>query len=188
MASDRISRNDPCPCGSGKKFKNCCINKGSRSRPAKILPRAPRPTAAPPPDIPFSGLFTVSDARLKEIAKATPGLAIWKTRVERLSESTPDPERLEAYRLVRMVGVLPDEATGFLFVHAAQWLSDADEVEELNRDTLALLRRCGQDDLADLFERDRLDFDRRYERGRQFFHGPPEEEMAAHLRKRGIID
>jgi uncharacterized protein YecA (UPF0149 family) len=19
-------RNDPCPCGSGKKFKNCCIN------------------------------------------------------------------------------------------------------------------------------------------------------------------
>ncbi|MDE6968157.1 MAG: SEC-C domain-containing protein, partial [Eubacterium sp.] len=20
-------RNDPCPCGSGKKFKHCCINK-----------------------------------------------------------------------------------------------------------------------------------------------------------------
>ena len=20
-------RNDPCPCGSGKKFKNCCIGK-----------------------------------------------------------------------------------------------------------------------------------------------------------------
>jgi uncharacterized protein YecA (UPF0149 family) len=24
---DKIGRNDPCPCGSGKKFKNCCINK-----------------------------------------------------------------------------------------------------------------------------------------------------------------
>ena len=26
MASSRISRNDPCPCGSGKKFKKCCLN------------------------------------------------------------------------------------------------------------------------------------------------------------------
>jgi hypothetical protein len=23
-----IGRNDPCPCGSGEKYKNCCINKG----------------------------------------------------------------------------------------------------------------------------------------------------------------
>jgi len=24
-----IGRNDPCPCGSGKKYKKCCIDKGS---------------------------------------------------------------------------------------------------------------------------------------------------------------
>ncbi len=24
----RIGRNDPCPCGSGKKYKNCCLRKG----------------------------------------------------------------------------------------------------------------------------------------------------------------
>lgn len=24
----RVGRNDPCPCGSGKKFKNCCMKKG----------------------------------------------------------------------------------------------------------------------------------------------------------------
>lgn len=24
----KIGRNDPCPCGSGKKYKKCCINKG----------------------------------------------------------------------------------------------------------------------------------------------------------------
>lgn len=24
---DKVRRNDPCPCGSGKKFKNCCIDK-----------------------------------------------------------------------------------------------------------------------------------------------------------------
>jgi uncharacterized protein YecA (UPF0149 family) len=22
----KIGRNDPCPCGSGKKYKNCCMN------------------------------------------------------------------------------------------------------------------------------------------------------------------
>jgi hypothetical protein len=26
----KVGRNDPCPCGSGKKFKKCCMNKGSR--------------------------------------------------------------------------------------------------------------------------------------------------------------
>lgn len=24
----KIGRNDPCPCGSGKKFKNCCLRTG----------------------------------------------------------------------------------------------------------------------------------------------------------------
>ena len=27
-SSKKISRNDPCPCGSGKKFKQCCMGKG----------------------------------------------------------------------------------------------------------------------------------------------------------------
>jgi preprotein translocase subunit SecA len=26
-AQDKVGRNDPCPCGSGKKFKQCCVNK-----------------------------------------------------------------------------------------------------------------------------------------------------------------
>ncbi len=25
--NEKIGRNDPCPCGSGKKYKNCCLNK-----------------------------------------------------------------------------------------------------------------------------------------------------------------
>lgn len=27
MHASKISRNNPCPCGSGKKYKKCCINK-----------------------------------------------------------------------------------------------------------------------------------------------------------------
>ena len=28
MARKKISRNDPCPCGSGKKYKHCSYGKG----------------------------------------------------------------------------------------------------------------------------------------------------------------
>ena len=29
MKTTEIGRNDPCPCGSGKKFKHCCLGKES---------------------------------------------------------------------------------------------------------------------------------------------------------------
>ena len=28
----KIGRNDPCPCGSGKKFKRCCFHKKPRKQ------------------------------------------------------------------------------------------------------------------------------------------------------------
>ena len=36
---NKVGRNDPCPCGSGKKYKQCCINKpfGARKLQAKWL-------------------------------------------------------------------------------------------------------------------------------------------------------
>lgn len=30
----KVGRNDPCPCGSGKKYKSCCWNE--RSKPRKL--------------------------------------------------------------------------------------------------------------------------------------------------------
>ncbi len=38
----KVGRNDPCPCGSGKKYKNCCIQKnkaptGRKKFTAKML-------------------------------------------------------------------------------------------------------------------------------------------------------
>lgn len=33
MAASKVGRNDPCPCGSGRKYKACCANKAeSRSK------------------------------------------------------------------------------------------------------------------------------------------------------------
>jgi hypothetical protein len=34
----RIGRNDPCPCGSGKKFKKCCVGKQAVQAPAQTEP------------------------------------------------------------------------------------------------------------------------------------------------------
>src|SRR4051794_8901940 len=39
MSSDRVSRNAPCPCGSGRKFKRCCGRAGD--------PGTGRPNTAP---------------------------------------------------------------------------------------------------------------------------------------------
>jgi len=184
-----ISRNAPCPCGSGRKFKHCCINKGidweARRRPASVLPALPRPKG-PSADFVALNPYRVVDAKLKEVARASPEVAEWKVRVEPLSPVTPDRERLEAYRLVRQAGVLPDDAAGFLFDHALPW--QPDDEDDPNRLTLAVLRRHGQDDLADLYVSDRQEYDRRRERGRQFFFGPPDEEWAAYLRTKGVID
>jgi hypothetical protein len=32
MSPKKISRNDPCPCGSGKKYKKCCLTNRSQQR------------------------------------------------------------------------------------------------------------------------------------------------------------
>ena len=28
----KVGRNDPCPCGSGKKYKKCCLNKSESNK------------------------------------------------------------------------------------------------------------------------------------------------------------
>jgi HEAT repeat protein len=32
---DKVGRNDPCPCGSGKKYKRCCLSKDEAQEPTK---------------------------------------------------------------------------------------------------------------------------------------------------------
>lgn len=39
MHSHKIGRNDPCPCGSGKKFKKCCLNSENLNEPSSGLDR-----------------------------------------------------------------------------------------------------------------------------------------------------
>jgi len=72
---------------------------------------------------------------------------------------------------------------------SAEWTA---VMAEYNRDadaiTASLFRAQGESGLAHLFFTDRRGFDRRMERGRQHFFGPPSGAHAAYLRSKGIID
>ena len=37
--SQRIGRNDPCPCGSGKKYKKCCLSNDTEVKKTEFKPR-----------------------------------------------------------------------------------------------------------------------------------------------------
>jgi hypothetical protein len=48
----RVGRNDPCPCGSGKKYKKCCLEKDRKGQ-AKAPPPPPKPPGEYASDRPF---------------------------------------------------------------------------------------------------------------------------------------
>ena len=54
--------------------------------------------------------------------------------------------------------------------------------------TWNVIRAQGEAGLAHLYLTDRRGFDRRLERGRQHFFGPPSGAHATYLRSKGIID
>lgn len=35
--SEKVGRNDPCPCGSGKKYKQCCIKHATTKKKIKAV-------------------------------------------------------------------------------------------------------------------------------------------------------
>src|SRR5213594_1097999 len=106
----------------------------------------------------------------------------------------PAEDRLAATRVVRDLGALPPDAILYLL---AQPLLDLAS-DHLLRDRALTARydeRFEVDDsdewmagLAHLYLTDRRAFDRRLERGRQHFFGPPSGAHAAYLRSKGIID
>ena len=129
----------------------------------------------------------------------------------------PAEDRLAATRVVRDLGALPPDAILYLLAQplldlasdqlmpyrdlttryegrfevddSAEWTA---VMAEYNRDadaiTASLFRAQGESGLAHLFFTDRRGFDRRMERGRQHFFGPPSGAHAAYLRSKGIID
>lgn len=154
------------------------------SAPTRPPLGSPRPRPAPTEEVPLFSAFGHVDVRLRrEVPHDTP----WRPLVAALSDTTPEEQRFAAYRALREARVYPDDFFLFLFAHAAN-RSLLKDFNDLDRHVAATLRGNGLDYAANLYEQNRLEFDRAYERGRQYFHGPPDEGYAEHLRKKGIID
>ncbi|HLW65588.1 MAG TPA: hypothetical protein VKS79_09740 [Gemmataceae bacterium] len=160
-------------------------------------------------DYPF---YRAVNAKLTEIAAATPTPPSWHETWASLTPQSSPQEHLAVYRAILASGSVPAEAGLFLVAQIFDLITDerAPEalrlVEEhletirrkygLDEDASALgadvppeyrkaMQRChdewdalylaaleehGEHDLARLFQENRLEFDRRYEEGRQFFH------------------
>ena len=48
--NQKVGRNDPCPCGSGKKYKQCCIKLATQKKKIKavLIKGGPKPGEAMP--------------------------------------------------------------------------------------------------------------------------------------------
>jgi SEC-C motif len=56
--SVRVGRNDPCPCGSGRKYKHCCQAKA----PAAFSPEASPASSAPLPRANLKAMYDAASA------------------------------------------------------------------------------------------------------------------------------
>jgi hypothetical protein len=61
----KIGRNEPCPCGSGKKYKQCCLAKDEAAA------RAAEPVTAPPPRLNLADIFQGSDDHAEQLTEAS---------------------------------------------------------------------------------------------------------------------
>ncbi len=78
----KTGRNDPCPCGSGKKYKQCCLARDEAAATA----RASQPAAAPAPRPKFASLFQGGDRGVDELTEAS-NAVVGLVRAGRLDEA-----------------------------------------------------------------------------------------------------
>ena len=71
MAESRIGPNDPCPCGSGKKYKRCCQGAASTAAPSTARDPATALTGGKfrfePGSYGGNGMFAAAISCLKEV-------------------------------------------------------------------------------------------------------------------------
>ena len=128
--SEKTGRNDPCPCGSGKKFKKCCQDK---FEPSLTSPNVPTKGSLPPP-VECNQLIALfnagrhveleSRARLLTDQYPNSGFA-WKILGATLSAQGKDA--LSAMRMVTKL--LPDDVEAHVnlgnVLHSLELLDDA---------------------------------------------------------------
>lgn len=120
----RVGRNAPCPCGSGKKFKKCCLNGGQKRR----NPPQPRSIATAVEFAPVAEAQFEDDAAASAMERA--GVHPAAIHAFRVTKHFITPETRNAY----------DEATLEEWDQAIQeWIDDNGQ-EDLESDEIVAPR------------------------------------------------
>ncbi len=112
--SPKIGRNAPCPCGSGKKYKKCCMQKDEAAR-SESAPAGPAPFVAPPGfayvlddddidelsnsvlDLIDEGRLDEAEERCQELRERYPETVDWVMRLAAVYEAREDWKRAAEY-------------------------------------------------------------------------------------------
>lgn len=135
-AAPKVGRNDPCPCGSGRKYKKCCLGRQEAGGPfggAVAAPQAPtaRPAAAP------SAPVQQKERRHPSAADAPQGFA--ETMSNLLAR--PNPEKMAALTTAQILdrlagmGVTITEAS-FRELAQSRWSASSFSDEWLEQSSL----------------------------------------------------
>lgn len=118
QAMAKSGRNDPCPCGSGKKYKQCCLSKSSASLLGR-LPKAIKAEHGKAEELVRRWLGTMDSAD----SPAAP-LRDVRGKKLRLVLDRFSVGDVEAVRQVRALGRTDGERV--LFYDGDQWIGEAD--------------------------------------------------------------
>ncbi len=110
IESAKVGRNDPCPCGSRRKYKNCCLLKESRAAPHAMSTGASPPSSAVASMARARALFGVA-MRLWDAGRRVEAIAALREVVRR-DPGTPDAHYNLGYAYYRM-GRLLEAAASF---------------------------------------------------------------------------
>jgi len=110
----KIGRNQPCPCGSGKKYKHCCLSNDQASRAKAASHTQPhRPPATPPGfffgeddldklsnsvvDLINDGRLEEAEAACQELKEQYPEVIDWIHRTAMLHEARGEIDQAVAH-------------------------------------------------------------------------------------------
>jgi Tfp pilus assembly protein PilF len=130
-AGDEVGRNDPCPCGSGKKYKKCCMGKASPRRPAPAAQRpGTREQLQAAADHARAGRLEQAEQAYEQVLAARPHEAEALSGLARIKNALNRPK--EAVELARGA-VAADGRRAELHVLLSSLLLTLSRVEEAER-------------------------------------------------------
>ena len=122
----KINRNDYCPCGSGRKYKNCCMNKPDTAAPSNAMPLPRRPA---------DDLNDMNSARADVMSPE-----YW----EKMSKRLPRDMRKEFGSMIAQAKQYAETESRWERIEAAAQALEAHRAEyaKFTEDTSKLLRRA----------------------------------------------